>query len=55
MKLITLFFAALALFLGSCERHDWEETKKLYEHGDHKDDGKKEGEKSENDGKKDSH
>ena len=32
MKSITLFFTALAFFLGSCERHDWDDTKKLYEH-----------------------
>ncbi|MGE9269073.1 MAG: hypothetical protein ACQKBY_13350 [Verrucomicrobiales bacterium] len=49
MKNLTLIAALFAFALGACERHDWEETKVFYEHGDHGDKGhhgeEKEGEK----------
>ncbi|MDX1680691.1 MAG: hypothetical protein R3242_08170 [Akkermansiaceae bacterium] len=35
MKCIFLLLAPLAFFGASCERHDFEETRKLHEHGDH--------------------
>jgi ABC-type Zn2+ transport system substrate-binding protein/surface adhesin len=43
MKALTLIVSSLTLLIGfsSCEKHDWEDTKKLYEthddhgHGDH--------------------
>ncbi|NNC89587.1 MAG: hypothetical protein HKN82_14120 [Akkermansiaceae bacterium] len=53
-QMICLGVAAVAFGLGACERHEWEETKQLYEaHGDghakdgdgHKKDGHAGGEK----------
>jgi len=35
MKRFSLLLAAIAFFGASCERHDFEETRKLHEHGDH--------------------
>lgn len=39
MKRVILSVCVLAAGLGlmSCEKHDWEKTKKLYEHADHDD------------------
>ncbi|HEX5791039.1 MAG TPA: hypothetical protein VFY13_07780 [Luteolibacter sp.] len=33
MKLLSVLIAAVALSSVSCERHDFEETRKLQEHG----------------------
>ena len=49
MKALTLIVSSLGLLIGfsSCEKHDWEKTKKLYESKDdhaehgHKDDAHK--------------
>jgi hypothetical protein len=43
MKLFSLLVAAIAMFGTSCERHDFEETKKLHEkhHADHGDEHEK--------------
>ena len=40
-RLVSLVFAAtLVLFGASCEKHSWEETKKLHHHGaDHAEEG----------------
>ena len=54
-RTICLGVAAVALGLGACERHEWEETKELYEaHGHDKDKGaagEKDGVKEPGDGK----
>lgn len=35
-KHVSLWVALVAFGMGACERHEWEETKQLYEdHGEH--------------------
>ncbi|WP_018969374.1 hypothetical protein [Rubritalea marina] len=56
MKALTLIVSSLGLLIGfsSCEKHDWEDTKKIFEskddahgHGDDHGQDKKDGHKSE--------
>ncbi|MGJ8633247.1 MAG: hypothetical protein ACSHX7_04945 [Luteolibacter sp.] len=36
-RLSIILISVFGIFLGSCERHDFKETRKLHDHGSHDD------------------